>query len=114
METGYLLICKNYTKTLDRINKLGKSYYEFRNCKNVYSILFKEEYKQYNKDTKGFFFICENNIEMINLLGYGFEGLFDDEDKINEIEEFGKNISAIEYVCITNQLMKFIELKKII
>ena len=29
-------------------------------------------------------------IEYMNILGFGFQGLYEDEEKVNEIEEFGK------------------------
>lgn len=93
--SGYLLTSSttiNYNKIINRIHELGKRMYDYYNCNPKYVITFKDDYK--NIDQGKYIYIeCEDNNKIeneMNILGFGFQGLLTDEEKIKEIENFGK------------------------
>ena len=94
---GYLMTSVNYDKVMRKIEELGDRYYSFRKYKPVYKITFKDDYGEYSKDEKGILYTCDEDIQLITLLGYGFEGLYEDEEKIKEIEDFGKYRCYVKY-----------------
>lgn len=82
---------EGFQKILDRIRELGKKYLEFRNYKAAYLI-------KYNGIDSIYIETGRDITDLCNFLGYGFEGLYTDEEKFNEIEEFGKYRCIIERV----------------
>ena len=92
---GLLLTSLKINQVISRAQELGYKYYNFRNFNPVYIIEFNE---QYNGNKKGLLFNCGLDITPLNLLGFGFEGLFTDEEKINQIEQFGKYRCSVEEV----------------
>lgn len=94
---GLLLTSPKYQLVLKKIYELGEQYYNFRHFTPLYLIKFIEDFGEYKKGEEGILFSCDDNIEFINLLGYGYEGIYEDDDKINEIEEFGKYRCYVEY-----------------
>lgn len=94
---GYFMTSINYDKVKSKVEELGDRYYSFRKYKPVYEITFKDDYDEYSKNEKGIFCSCDRDIQLITLLGYGFEGLYEDEEKIREIEDFGKYKCYVKY-----------------
>lgn len=99
---GYLMSCsvKNgLTKIENRIREMGVKMYKYYNCMPELKITFKRSYKDYKKSqTVIYFNNAKQDMNYLHFLGFGFEGLFDDIDKMNEIESFGK------YRCIINEV----------
>lgn len=94
---GYLMTSTRFNKVLERVKELNKKYYEYREYIPVYIIKFNKDFDEYSKNENAIIFSCEEDITITYLLGYGFDGLIDDEDKIKEIEEFGKYRCYIKY-----------------
>lgn len=91
---GYLITHNNkngFSKIKEKVLELGEKYYKFRHLYPVYLV---------NLDGNNYIYMesSDENINLINVLGFGFEGLIEDEDKINVIEEFGK------YRCVVNSM----------
>lgn len=90
---GYSISAKTinkYNKIIDRIKELGINYYKYREYYPVYII---------HKDIDYIYFETKKDIEYFTyLLGYGFEGLVEDEEKIDMIEQFGKYNCIIERI----------------
>ena len=94
---GYVMTSKYFDKVLKRVKELNKKYYTYRNYIPVYIIKFNKDYDDYTKDENAIIFSCEEDIMTTYLLGYGFDGLIEDEDKVKEIEEFGKYRCYLKY-----------------
>jgi hypothetical protein len=101
---GFIISHKNengFSKIIARVQELGERYYKFRNLFPVYKVTI--------EGNKYIYMESENkNIELMNILGFGYEGLIEDMEKINEIEQFGK------YRCIIDEIDKNIPDDKII
>ena len=95
---GYFITSEKKNKfeaIVNRIKEMGKDMYEYYHCYPQYIITFKHNYNDFQKNQKVIYFNCENqDMDNLHFLGFGFEGLVDVEDKIKEIESFGK------YGCI--------------
>lgn len=77
---------KGVEKIKDRIREVGIDYYKRHKLYPLYNI---------SIENQNGIFICTDEIsEVFNLLAFSFSGLVDDEDKITEIERYGK------YRCI--------------
>ncbi len=88
-----------FDKIVKRIREVGVNAYNYHKCMPRYIIIFKEEVLDYTKGNQIIYFECDNlELNRLYLLGFGFEGLIEDEDKINVIEEFGK------YRCVVNSM----------
>lgn len=83
---------EGFNKIIERIKDVGKNAYIYYNCIPINIIELKEDYEEFNKGDK--FIVYENyndyDIDYIRFLGFGFEGLYTDEEKIKVIEDFGK------------------------
>ena len=89
---GYLVSTtskQNMNKIIDRIRFMGKEYYLFRKCYPIYLVTIDNEQK--------IVFEADQELsELMYLLGFSFEGLITDDEKINEIEEYGKYRCYVE------------------
>lgn len=103
---GYLL-CNNTSNEFDsvvkRVKEMGIGYYNYRKYLPVYII-------NYN-NKPCVYFETQKDLELpMYLLGYSFEGLIDDDERINEIECFGKyrcqiiRVDNVEYNGILNDI----------
>lgn len=78
---------KGMKKIIDRIKDVGIQYYERHDFLPIYIINIEGK--------KGIFIVTDSEIkDVFNLLAFSFSGLVDDEDKVTEIERYGK------YRCI--------------
>lgn len=85
---GYLMsnnTQRGLNKIINKIKENGIEMYKYYNCIPRYIISFYDDSKEYI-----YFESKKHNIEYMNLLGFSFEGLVDSDDKINELESFGK------------------------
>ena len=90
---------KGFDKIIERIRELGVDVYNYYNCMPEYIIIVKKEFMDYKINNQIIYFKCSDmNFNKLHLLGFGFNGLFEDEEKIMEIEKFGK------YRCIINDI----------
>lgn len=92
---------------VDKIKDTGENAYKYYNCVPLEIIELKEEYDEFEKGKQFVFFKNYNDheIDYYRFLGFGFEGLYEDTEKINVIEQFGK------YRCIvyTSEEVEFPE-----
>lgn len=91
--TGYFIThstSKGLGKIKERIVNVGIGYYKRHNLYPVYSAVY--------NDKEGIFVNTDKEIEPMELLAFGFSGLVEDEEKIEEIERFGKYRCIVEYV----------------
>lgn len=87
---------KNMDKIINRIKEVGIKCYNYHNCYPTKIITLLRNVDDFKKGQRIIYFENKNDhdIEYMKLLGFGFDGLFEDEEKIYEIESFGK------YRCI--------------
>ena len=85
-----------FNNIISRIKDVGINAYKYYNCIPTKIIELLEDYKDLKKGDKLIVFenYNDNDIDYLRFLGYGFEGLYEDNEKIKVIEEFGK------YRCI--------------
>lgn len=79
-------------KIIERIKYMGIDFYKIKKYYPVYLIQYKDNQRVYIES-------AEEIDNYMNILGYSFEGLVDDIDKVTEIEEFGKYACIINRVC---------------
>jgi hypothetical protein len=109
---GYLISHeteKGITNIINRIKEMGGDMYSYYKCIPELLIWCSKDNEIFIKDKTYIYFNCDHmNMEYMNLLGFSFEGLFDSEDKINEIESFGRYGCIIEKVNTTINKKNFI------
>ena len=86
----------NMNKIINRIKEVGMQCYNYYNCYPTKIITLMKDTGDFKKGQTIIYFENKNDydLEYMNLLGYGFNGLYEDGEKIKEIEKFGK------YRCI--------------
>lgn len=91
--TGYFITNdtnKGLEKIKERIINVGIEYYKRHKLYPVYFAMYNNE--------KGIFINTDEKISPMELLAFGFSGLVEDEEKVEEIEKFGKYGCVIDYV----------------
>lgn len=86
-------------KIIRRIKSVDNSSYEYYKCKPRFFIRFRENYKKFKRDDNVVYVQADNlNMEKMNLLGFGLEGLITNEEKIKKYEQFGRYRCIIDIV----------------
>lgn len=92
--TGYFITHKTkdgLRKIEERIINVGIDYYKRHELFPVYCATY--------NGNEGVFIHTNREINVMELLAFSFSGLVEDEEKIDEIERFGKYRCIIDYVC---------------
>lgn len=95
----YLTSTKDMQKVINRIKEVGIKAYEYYNCIPTKIITVNEDMDEFSKGTVMIYYDNRNeeDINPLRFLGFGFEGLYEDEEKVEEIESFGKYRCVIYY-----------------